>query len=110
MQELEQANLEAQEAKLQVEEQRNLSQRVEEEARETHSSIALLQQQVAEASSSLSSAAAAWDAERASLEAAAAGEKASAKEIERRVQAGIAGDHFYQTGISCDQMQGCHDW
>ena len=87
--------MEAQEAMLQVEEQRNLSQRAQKEARETQSSVALLQQQVAEASSSLSSAMAAWDAERASLEAAAAaaGEMASAEEIERRVQAGIAGEY-----------------
>lgn len=83
----------AQDAKQQAEEQRSLSQRAQEEAQRAQGSIARLQQQVAEASS----AAAAWDAERASLEsaAAAAGEMASAEEIQRKVQAGIAGEQPY---------------
>ena len=85
--------MQAQAARQQAEEQHILSQRAQEEAQQAQRSITLLQQQVAEANSSLSSATAAWDAERASLESAvaAAGKMASAEEIQRRVQAGIAG-------------------
>ena len=93
IQDLEQARVEAQAARQQAEEQHILAQRAQDEAQQAQRSITLLQQQVAEASSSLSSATAAWDAERASLEnaVAAAGEMASAEEVQRRVQAGIAG-------------------
>lgn len=79
----------AQDAKQQAEEQRSLCQRAQEEAQQAQSSIGRLQQQVVEANS----AAAGWEAERASLEsaAAAAGEMASAEEIQQKVQAGIAG-------------------
>lgn len=92
-QDLHQAQAETQAAKLQVEEQRLLSQGAQEDALKAQTSLATLQEQLAEAESSLSGASAAWDAKRASLEAdvAAAGEMASAEEIRRQVQAGIAG-------------------
>ena len=94
LQDLEQAQAEAQDTKLQVEEQRGLAQHAQQEALDAQASIASLQEQILAAESSLSSATATWDAERASLEAAAAaaGEMASAEEIERQVQAGIAGE------------------
>lgn len=94
LQDLEQARMEAEEAKQQVEEQRALSARAQEEAREAHSSIMILQQQVAEAKGSITAATAAWDSEREALEAAAAAaaELASADEVERKVQAAVSGE------------------
>ncbi len=94
VQDLEQARMEAEEAKQQVEEQRALSARAQEEAREAHSSIMILQQQVAEAEGSMTAATAAWSSERQALEAAAAAaaELASADEVERRVQAAVSGE------------------
>lgn len=81
--------MEAEEAKQQVEEQRALSARAQEEAREAH-----LQQQVVEAKGSITAATAAWDSEREALEAAAAAaaELASADEVERKVQAAVSGE------------------
>ena len=94
LQDLEQARMEAEEAKQQVEKQRALSARAQEEAREAHSSIITLQQQAAEAEGCMTAATAAWSSEREALEAAAAAaaELASADEVERRVQATVSGE------------------
>ncbi len=94
LQDLEQARMEAAGAKQQVEEQRVLSVRAQEEAHEAHSSITILQQQAAEAEGCMAAATAAWNSEREALEAAAAAaaELASADEVERRVQATVSGE------------------
>jgi septal ring factor EnvC (AmiA/AmiB activator) len=94
LQDLEQARMEAEDAKLLVEEQRILSARAKEEVNEAHSSIILLQQQAAEAEGAMAAATAAWNSEREALEAAAAAaaELASADEVESRVQAAVSGE------------------
>lgn len=86
--------MEAEDAKLQVEEQRVLSQKAGQEAQVAQSGIAAMQQKLADAEASLAAATAAWEAERAALEAAGAtaAELTSAEEIERRTQAAIAGE------------------
>lgn len=86
--------MEAEEAKQQAEEQRALSARAQEEAREAHRSIISLQQQAAEAKGCMAASTAAWKSEREALEAAAAAaaELASADEVERRVQATVSGE------------------
>ena len=81
--------MQAEDAKVHAEEQRVLSVRAQEEAQKAQGSVSALQLQVTEAEASLAAASAAWEAERGVLEAAA--ELASADEVERRVQAGVAG-------------------
>lgn len=93
LQELEQGQAQAQHAQQQLAEQQGFRHRIEADTQTAQSKISQLQQQLAEAGTSLAAAEAAWATERTRLEAANrdAAAEAAAADTQQQVEAALSG-------------------